>query len=143
MRGWLMTAIGVLALGGCEAPSDPAPAAQSDPLGEAITRGRFPDEVARVLRRLATLPPGTPSNMAESHLGLPHESDGGWQMMETYLSYWDLAPGYRVEVVSRDVFETRSDKVVWVGIGVQRAAGKPDGYDPVGPHWRGGHMHYD
>jgi hypothetical protein len=143
MRGWLMIAIGVLTLAGCEAPSDPAPAAQSDPLEEAIARGRFPDEVARVLRRLATLPPGSPSDVAGAHLGLPREPDGGWALTETYLSYWNVAPGYRVEVVSCDVFETRSDKVVWVSIEVQQESSNPDHYTRVGPYWSGGHMRYD
>ena len=145
MWGWLMTAIGVFVLGGCEAPSDPAPAAQFDPLEDAIARGRFPDPIANLLRRLSTLPQGSPVDAALDHLGLTDEPDEGVSLLGQDSMSWDVAPGYRVDiVVDTDPRGGGPPHVSYVSVAAARVIGNPAaGSVQVVPYWSGGRLYYD
>lgn len=153
MRGWLMMAVTASVLGGCEAPSDPAPAAKADPLEEAIARGRFPDAVARVLRVLARMPNRTPADEALRQLGLSVDDAlaDGWDNGRTTSLNWDLADGYRLNLVFKEwgpidgPFDGPDPPYLLLGAALSaRTDGGPEGvtYQTVYPYWDSGKLRY-
>lgn len=146
MRGCLVLALAIVAFTGCEAPSEPAPAAQSDPLEEAIARGHYPAPVAGFLRRLATLPPGLSEGATLEHLGLTDEAPGGYDAEDGVVRFWNLAPGYQVAIFIRDFLLAGPPEVIHVSV---TFAGEPDfpgpawGATKVPLYWFRGRLRYE